>query len=87
VIGVNPKAPLARLDKHGKAPTPGERDIFFEGKTLRAKVFEREELPVGFGFDGPAIVEQYDTTVFVTPGFRVKVDSHGNLIGEAINGD
>jgi N-methylhydantoinase A len=87
VIGVNPKAPLARLDKRGKAPKPGERGIFFEGKTLRAKVFAREGLPVGCTFDGPAIVEQYDTTVFVTPGFRVKVDSHGNLIGEAINGD
>jgi N-methylhydantoinase A len=71
----------------GKAPKPDEREIFFEGKTLRAKVFAREELPVGCTFDGPAIVEQYDTTVFVTPGFRVKVDSHGNLIGEATNGD
>jgi N-methylhydantoinase A len=87
VIGVNPKAPLARLERRGNLPSPGERDIFFEGRTRRAKVFSREELPVGCTFDGPAIVEQYDTTVFVTPGFRVKVDPYGNLIGEAVNGD
>lgn len=87
VIGVNPKAPLARLERRGNLPSPGERDIFFEGRTCRAKVFSREELPVGCTFNGPAIVEQYDTTVFVTPGFRVKVDPYGNLIGEAVNGN
>jgi N-methylhydantoinase A len=33
---------------------------------------------------GPAVVEQYDTTVFVPEGFRVRADAHGNLIGEAL---
>jgi N-methylhydantoinase A/oxoprolinase/acetone carboxylase beta subunit len=32
---------------------------------------------------GPAIVEQYDTTTFITPGWNVEVDSYGNLVAEA----
>ena len=50
---------------------------------MHALVFQREELPAGFRFAGPAIIEQYDTTSFVTPGFTVTVDEFGNLVGEA----
>jgi N-methylhydantoinase A len=31
-------------------------------------------------FDGPAIVEQLDSTTVVEPGDRVEVDALGNLI-------
>ncbi|MFI4987082.1 MAG: hydantoinase/oxoprolinase family protein [Alphaproteobacteria bacterium] len=84
-IGVNPKPRLERLpERPGTAPPSLRwREIFLDGRHWQAAVYEREELPVGFHFDGPAIVEQYDTTVFVTPGFRVVVDAFGNLIGEA----
>lgn len=85
VVGVTPKPPLPPPPaRNGAAPTR-ERDIFLDGRTWRAKVFDRAALAPGFTFDGPAIVEQYDTTVFVTPGFSVSVDNHGNLIGEARN--
>jgi len=33
-------------------------------------------------FEGPAIVEQEDTTTLVTPGWRGRVDPHGNLVLE-----
>jgi N-methylhydantoinase A len=84
-IGVNPKPRLESLPlPSGKAaPSRREREIYFDGKSWSASVYQREELAAGFGFEGPAIVEQYDTTVFVTPGFRVTVDVFGNLIGEA----
>jgi N-methylhydantoinase A len=83
-IGVNPRPRLERLPpgSGSAAPSRREREIFFDGKDWRASVYQREELPVGFAFEGPAIVEQYDTTVFVAPGFRVAVDAFGNLIGE-----
>jgi N-methylhydantoinase A len=35
---------------------------------------------VGVRFDGPAIVEQLDSTTVVEPGDRVEVDPSGNLI-------
>jgi N-methylhydantoinase A len=37
-------------------------------------------LPADARFDGPAIVEQLDTTVVVEPGFTARRDSLGNLI-------
>jgi N-methylhydantoinase A len=84
-IGANPKPRIERLpDRSGAAPpSPRHREIYLDGRRWQASVYERAELPASFSFVGPAIVEQYDTTVFVTPGFRVSVDAFGNLIGEA----
>ena len=42
--------------------------------------FARLELPVGTRIDGPAILEQTDTTVWLEPGFHAEVDVHGNLL-------
>ena len=39
-------------------------------------------LEPGFRFEGPAIVEQYDTTVYVPAGFSATVDPWYNIIGE-----
>jgi N-methylhydantoinase A len=35
--------------------------------------------------EGPAIVEQDDTTTLVTPGWRGRVDRLGNLVLERTN--
>lgn len=85
-IGHSPKPPIAQLrETPGAQPPPRarQRDIYFDGRSWSAAVYSREELFSGFTFRGPAIVEQYDTTVFVTPGFTVSVDGYGNLIGES----
>jgi len=42
-------------------------------------VYRREELGVGVEFEGPAIVEQLDTTTVIEPGDGVRVDRLGNL--------
>jgi N-methylhydantoinase A len=43
-------------------------------------VYRREYLPVEANFNGPAIVEQLDSTTVVEPGNTVTVDKLGNLI-------
>jgi N-methylhydantoinase A len=60
------------------------RRVYFDGDFGDAGVFQRAELSPGSAFAGPAIVEQYDTTTFLPPGFRMHVDAWGNLIGEAV---
>jgi N-methylhydantoinase A len=30
--------------------------------------------------DGPAVVEEYGSTLPLHPGFRARVDAHGNLV-------
>ncbi len=67
-VGVTPKPRLAKLEvREGPPPEPGVREIFYAGRTWRAGVYQRADLPVGFSFEGPAIVDQYDTTIFITP--------------------
>jgi N-methylhydantoinase A len=62
------------------APRPAaRRRAWFEGTWHDTPVYRREQLGVGVEFDGPAIVEQLDTTTVIEPGDRVRVDRLGNL--------
>jgi N-methylhydantoinase A len=62
------------------APRAGCRRIFYRGRWIEAALIQRGDLRQGHAFDGPAIIVQYDTTVFVTPGYRAVIDAAGNLI-------
>jgi N-methylhydantoinase A len=64
---------------------PGRRSVLIDGVRREAAVYRRDELSAGNVLEGPAIVVQYDTTVFVPPGFRLSVDPWRNLIGEQVS--
>ncbi len=51
-------------------------------RPVDAGFYDRATLAAGDWFEGPAVVEAADTTVYVPAGFTVHVDSWGNLIGE-----
>lgn len=62
------------------APEPQRtRGIFHGGRWIDAAIYERESLGAGHRFDGPAVVEQEDTTVLVLPGWSADIDAAGNL--------
>jgi N-methylhydantoinase A len=42
-------------------------------------VYDRERLPPGRTVDGPAIVEEWSTTILVLPGQQATTDRFGNL--------
>ena len=85
VIGRRPAVSL-----NGLAATPASgtladaeaarRRVWFDGAWHDTPIYQRERLAVGVRFDGPAIVEQLDSTTVVEPGDRVEVDTLGNLI-------
>lgn len=59
----------------------GERRVWFDrGGWVDTPVIERDRLPFGCSFEGPAILEQLDTTTLVEPGDRARVDAFGNLL-------
>src|SRR5215813_9121363 len=60
----------------------GMRPVYFdEYQAYRdTPIYQRALLPLGAQFDGPAIVEQPDTTTVVYPGFTCRVDDVGNLL-------
>jgi N-methylhydantoinase A len=87
-IGVTRKPAVAASSSNGaRAETaPRERRVFLDGAPVTVKVVDRAALAPGAPIAGPAIIEQYDTTVLVPAGFTVQADRHGNLIGEATHG-
>jgi len=76
--------PKAELQKHDVVPNSPEasvtREVWFGGKAYTASIFERDDLTAGAKFTGPAIVEQFDSTIVVPPGTTAEVDAHLNIL-------
>ena len=86
-IGTVSKAELrgAETVASGDAPSPiGARDVWMPEEQGRARcpVFDRRHLRFGHALEGPAIVEQMDTTTLILPGMRAAVDNLLNVIME-----
>ncbi len=75
---------LWRPASEAGAAVKGERQMYFQatGGYVTAKVYDRYALPAGEWFDGPAVVEERETTTVVGPGARFRHDAHGHLIIE-----
>lgn len=58
----------------------GARPVFLEGKWQPATLYNRLSLPIGTQLEGPALVEQPDTTTLILPHQQATVDEHGNLV-------
>lgn len=84
VIGRRPKFDLAALaDAATLAPDQarlGARRIWAGGRWHDCAVYDRLALKPGSRIDGPALLEQADTTIYVDPGMTGEVDRLGNLL-------
>ena len=62
--------------------TAGARPVCFDADAgyVATDVYWRPDLRAGDTFSGPAIVEEFGSTVPVHPGFTVRVDAFGNLV-------
>ena len=82
-IGLVASTPEHEKKANGAVPSVKERrPVYFEeaGGFVDTAVYDRETLGPGSAVDGPAIVEQIDTTTVIHPGQRVSVDEFGNLL-------
>ncbi len=83
-VGRIAKPPLRRRSA-GETPAPKERrPVYFAeaGDYVDCPIYDRYGLPGGATLAGPAVVEEFDSTTVVHPGFAVRVDEVGNLIIE-----
>ncbi len=62
------------------AAVKGRRQAAFNGALQDATLYERDRLDIGAAVMGPAIVEQFDATTVIPPGWGGHVDGYGNLI-------
>ncbi|MFW6126077.1 MAG: hydantoinase/oxoprolinase family protein [Chloroflexota bacterium] len=81
--GVTPKPQFTTAASQAAAPTPfprSQRLAFFPGSEwVQTPVYWREGLPADIPMQGPLIIEQYDATTVVPPGWTVTVDRFLNL--------
>lgn len=60
----------------------GSRPVLFPeiGRYIDTPIYRRDTLGAGATIDGPAIVEQLDSTTVILPGQRAEVERFGNII-------
>ncbi|RKZ12854.1 hydantoinase/oxoprolinase family protein [bacterium] len=80
-IGLIEKASLYRHKSGGTLKADTTRQVFFDGaeQAIKTPIYKHEDLPVGCVIEGPAIIDQVDTTTVVPPGTRAKTDEFMNL--------
>jgi 5-oxoprolinase (ATP-hydrolysing) len=88
-IGLMPELVTPQLESSGESPDEALR---FEGEAwflvdgtleqLPTRYYDREALEAGNRLDGPAIVNQYDSTTVIPPGVSARVDASGNIVIE-----
>jgi N-methylhydantoinase A len=76
-----PRVDLPRVTGPAVAAAPGERPAYFPecGGYTAATVHDRDQLAPGRELEGPAIVEERESTTVLPPGVRAVVDEYGSL--------
>jgi N-methylhydantoinase A len=86
---VRVRAPVPKQDLPARdalsddiAKPTGTRTVTFDGRTHHeAPVYARAEL-TGSVIEGPAVIEQFDATTVLPPGWRARLDKFGNIVAE-----
>lgn len=56
----------------------GTREAYFDG-WVTTNIYDRDLLGAGDEFEGPAVIEEFSSTIPVHPGFHARVDTFGNI--------
>ena len=68
--------PAGESPEHART---GQTAVYFSKSTLDTPVYDRSALQTGNELSGPAIIQQYDSTTVVEPGWSGRVDQWGTL--------
>lgn len=82
-IGNLPEVELPTLPSHDRSASQAEkgiRKVYFDGRYQDAVIYAGEKLRCGNEFDGPAIIEQRESTTMVLPGQHARKGSHGETV-------
>lgn len=83
VIGIRQKLDLSIFKPSAGSlaqARTGTRQVYFNGEWHETTLYNREQLPANAHFEGPAIVEQSDTTIVIDPGATCTIDDVGNIL-------
>ncbi|MFT4561882.1 MAG: N-methylhydantoinase A [Gammaproteobacteria bacterium] len=68
--------------RHAEPTAYSSRAVGFLGYTdlIPTPIYRRDELSFASGLTGPAVIEQYESTTILPPGWHCRLDEFGNLI-------
>ncbi|MFG2000043.1 hydantoinase/oxoprolinase family protein [Spirillospora sp. NPDC048911] len=81
VSGIGPitRPVLRERAPGGDAEPTGTRPVFYDD-WADAPIYQRSKLGPGTVVEGPAVIEEFGSTLPLHPGFQARVDGHGNLV-------
>ncbi len=71
------------VGKGSKSPAAArisDVSVFMDGKDRKAVLYDRSKLKSGNVIDGPAIVQEMDSTTLILPGHAGAIDDFGNIL-------
>lgn len=76
------KPQLKRRDKGESTGSPRTGQVYFSssGDWVPTQIYDRERLGVGVTVEGPAVIEQFDSTCLIPIGATATVDEYENLL-------
>ena len=83
VTGIGPirRPGLAEYPSVDGPARPGSRPVCFDGRSYRpTALYDRTELSPGDTVTGPAIIQEFGSTIPIHPGFSAVPDRYGNLL-------
>jgi N-methylhydantoinase A len=72
--------PLDAGDGDPSGALDGSRPLFVAGRWHEAPVYRRERLRAGDAITGPAVIQEFGSTLPIHPGFAARVDELGNVV-------
>lgn len=81
-VGVQSRPQISAAESVGKPAEPfGSRNVYWKGDGwIDSPLYDRTRLVAGQEIDGPAIIQEYGSTVVVPGGWSCKADRYRNLI-------
>ena len=66
----------------GSSALKATRKVYFKNEDgeVDCPIYDRGKLGAGDRFEGPAVIEEWNSTVVVNPGQQLHVDAYGNLM-------
>jgi N-methylhydantoinase A len=82
VSGPTPRLDLAAASAPSGVTSRGTRPAYFGGRFIEAAVLDRAALKSGDAVNGPALVEERESTLVIPPGATARCDAALNLVVE-----
>lgn len=83
-VGTLPKRRLSRGSEHTgiqeRDLEPSTRPVYFGSDFVPTRIFDRRDLSPNTELDGPAVIEESDSTTIIEPGMRATIDPLLNIV-------